>query len=201
MDHRRFIAMSGASIPVVWIPGTGMFQIPRSVLVAMVGECTFCDRQGDEVFGAVGVTGSQERICDACVRVCRDVLPETPRERNLHPEMSDLIYSKWTHKKGHPFEVAMKDLVARTSGGQCVGDCLMDELADVLESLRRKAGSPAAASADGGLWSSEQSCAFCGISRNQANKLIAGPDLFICDGCIEDAAGLFTRHGWSAPPP
>jgi ClpX C4-type zinc finger protein len=27
-------------------------------------------------------------------------------------------------------------------------------------------------------------CTFCGTSRNQARKLIAGPGVFICDGCV-----------------
>ena len=28
-------------------------------------------------------------------------------------------------------------------------------------------------------------CSFCGKSQNQVRKLIAGPDVYICDGCIE----------------
>lgn len=29
------------------------------------------------------------------------------------------------------------------------------------------------------------SCSFCGKSRNEVNKLIAGPDVYICNECIE----------------
>jgi len=28
-------------------------------------------------------------------------------------------------------------------------------------------------------------CSFCGTSQHEARKLIAGPTVFICDGCVE----------------
>lgn len=27
-------------------------------------------------------------------------------------------------------------------------------------------------------------CSFCGKSQDDVNKLVAGPEVFICDGCI-----------------
>ncbi|MGZ4481620.1 MAG: ClpX C4-type zinc finger protein [Gaiellales bacterium] len=32
---------------------------------------------------------------------------------------------------------------------------------------------------------SEPLCSFCGIPQRQAKKLIAGPGIYICDGCVE----------------
>jgi ClpX C4-type zinc finger len=31
------------------------------------------------------------------------------------------------------------------------------------------------------------SCSFCGMNRKQVTKLIAGPDVYICDGCVDRA--------------
>lgn len=28
-------------------------------------------------------------------------------------------------------------------------------------------------------------CSFCGLSQHEVRKLIAGPTVFICDGCVE----------------
>src|SRR5207253_4905244 len=39
-------------------------------------------------------------------------------------------------------------------------------------------------------------CSFCGRSGLDAAHLVAGPGIFICDGCVE-AAGLLDRPGTS----
>ena len=28
-------------------------------------------------------------------------------------------------------------------------------------------------------------CSFCGKSEKEVNKLVAGPDVYICDGCVQ----------------
>lgn len=33
-------------------------------------------------------------------------------------------------------------------------------------------------------------CSFCGRSSSQVNSMVAGPDVYICDYCINDAAGI-----------
>jgi DNA-binding transcriptional MerR regulator len=33
-----------------------------------------------------------------------------------------------------------------------------------------------------------RACAFCGSDRTQARKLVAGPNLLICDGCVDSVA-------------
>jgi hypothetical protein len=35
-------------------------------------------------------------------------------------------------------------------------------------------------------------CTFCGKAQNEVRKLIAGPGAYICDGCIDLAAGVIT---------
>ncbi len=33
-------------------------------------------------------------------------------------------------------------------------------------------------------------CSFCGRSSNEVNSMVAGPDVYICDHCVEDAASI-----------
>lgn len=43
-------------------------------------------------------------------------------------------------------------------------------------------------------------CSFCGKTRDQVNRLIAGPDgTFICDGCVEICAGIVEEELYTAP--
>ena len=43
-------------------------------------------------------------------------------------------------------------------------------------------------------------CSFCGKTRDQVNRLIAGPDgTFICDGCVEICAGIVEEELYAAP--
>ena len=43
-------------------------------------------------------------------------------------------------------------------------------------------------------------CSFCGKSRDQVNRLIAGPDgTYICDGCVEICAGIVEEELYNTP--
>jgi ATP-dependent protease Clp ATPase subunit len=42
------------------------------------------------------------------------------------------------------------------------------------------------------------SCSFCGKSQKQVKKLIAGPDVYICDGCMRRAQAVIAEPGWAA---
>ena len=33
-------------------------------------------------------------------------------------------------------------------------------------------------------------CSFCGRPHDQVNKLVAGPSVYICDQCVENAARI-----------
>jgi ATP-dependent protease Clp ATPase subunit len=39
------------------------------------------------------------------------------------------------------------------------------------------------------------SCSFCGNNQKQVKKLIAGPHVYICDGCISRAHAVIAGHG------
>jgi ATP-dependent protease Clp ATPase subunit len=44
-------------------------------------------------------------------------------------------------------------------------------------------------------------CSFCGKSQKQVRKLIAGPDAYICDGCVSRVQSVIAEPGWSASTP
>jgi hypothetical protein len=45
------------------------------------------------------------------------------------------------------------------------------------------------------------SCSFCGKHQKQVKKLIAGPGVFICDGCIDRVHAVLTAAGNTASTP
>jgi hypothetical protein len=48
---------------------------------------------------------------------------------------------------------------------------------------------------------SELTCSFCGKSDREVAKLVAGPRVFICDGCVAIAARLMQGNGDNQPQP
>lgn len=38
-------------------------------------------------------------------------------------------------------------------------------------------------------------CSFCGASQHEVAKMIAGPTVFICDGCVAAAADVLAKQG------
>jgi hypothetical protein len=41
-------------------------------------------------------------------------------------------------------------------------------------------------------------CSFCGKSEHEVKKLIAGPNVFVCDGCVRLCAEMVDQEEW--PP-
>jgi hypothetical protein len=44
-------------------------------------------------------------------------------------------------------------------------------------------------------------CSFCGQNQKQVKKLIAGPDVYICDWCISGALAVTAGPGEPSPAP
>ena len=40
----------------------------------------------------------------------------------------------------------------------------------------------------------ELCCSFCGKSKDQVNLLIAGPDVFICNGCVDICNQIISKQ-------
>jgi len=45
------------------------------------------------------------------------------------------------------------------------------------------------------------SCSFCGKTQKQTKKLIAGPSVYICDGCVSRAHAVIAEPGQTAATP
>jgi hypothetical protein len=43
-------------------------------------------------------------------------------------------------------------------------------------------------------------CSFCGKSAAQVEKLVAGPQVFICNDCVATASCIMREPGGTAPP-
>ncbi len=43
-------------------------------------------------------------------------------------------------------------------------------------------------------------CSFCGKSQHEVRKLIAGPTVFICDGCVDLCSGIVHKDEPKGPP-
>lgn len=44
-------------------------------------------------------------------------------------------------------------------------------------------------------------CSFCGKSEHEVEKLVAGPSVFICDGCVAIAARVMEDADGATPRP
>jgi ATP-dependent protease Clp ATPase subunit len=45
------------------------------------------------------------------------------------------------------------------------------------------------------------SCSFCGNDQKHVKKLIAGPGVYICDGCVSRADAVIAGYGHTASTP
>jgi ClpX C4-type zinc finger len=74
MNRRHFLALIGTAAPGLWLDGTGLIQLPRRMVIAISGRCSFCGKAAGEVFGLVGVTSRPMRVCNECIDICLEIL-------------------------------------------------------------------------------------------------------------------------------
>ena len=48
--------------------------------------------------------------------------------------------------------------------------------------------------------SSELRCTFCGRQHTEVNKLVAGPGVYICDGCVDLCVDVIAQATHAEPP-
>jgi hypothetical protein len=46
----------------------------------------------------------------------------------------------------------------------------------------------------------ELRCSFCGLPHTEVAKLIAGPGIYICDGCVDLCVGVLAESAAAEPP-
>jgi len=187
VSRRRFLAFCGGGIAGIWLAGTGLVRLPTGMVFAMSGSCSFCGKEAREVFGLAGITHRNVRVCDECIELCFDILAE---EIGIEPPVP-------AESAADPLEVVLEDsellaeLLRRVAAGEH-GDPLIEALARAM--LRSEDITIIPPRSRPRI--DDLTCSFCDKSQRDVVKLIAGPTVYICDGCIGDAGALFMRYGW-----
>jgi hypothetical protein len=148
----------------LWLPAVGLVTLERRFVLALGGSCSFCGRPVAATGAVAGVLGRSPRVCDACIRLCLDILAEA----SLPPAAA---------KGAERADEELADLLAALdpAGGRV--EAALSEL------QRRFGGRPR-------RWLADFRCSFCDTDRRDAAKLIAGPRVFICDVCTGEAASV-----------
>ncbi len=159
------------------------------MVFAMSGSCSFCGKEAKEIFGLAGITHRNSRICNECIELCFDIVAEGGGIRpptHSHTE-SDAASADaaLTHSQ------LLDDLQRRIETGER-GDPLVEALAILLAAQEEIVNKPPMLTPP----VEELICSFCDRHHDNVAKLIAGPTVYICDGCVGDAGALFKRYGW-----
>src|SRR5579859_7914998 len=81
LPRRRFLLLAGAAVPGLWLAGSGFIEIPKRLVLAFGGRCSFCNRSSRETRAFAGVIGRPLRICTECVALCRELIAEEDLRR------------------------------------------------------------------------------------------------------------------------
>jgi ClpX C4-type zinc finger len=186
VSRRRFLAFCSGGIAGIWLADTGLVRLPAKMLFAMSGSCSFCGKEAHEIFGLAGVTHRNGRVCDECINTCLDIIAE---KTGIKPALP-----AWAEPDADALDEGINDpellaqLVRRLAAGER-GNRLIDALATAI------------VRSDDALIVPPRSgfqieCSFCDKPEREEMTMVAGPTVYICDGCIGDAGALFMRYGW-----
>jgi hypothetical protein len=76
VSRRRFLAFCGGGIAGNWLVGMGLVRWPGKMVFAMSGSCSFCGKEGGEIFGLAAVAHRNIRVCDECINLCLKIIVE-----------------------------------------------------------------------------------------------------------------------------
>jgi ATP-dependent protease Clp ATPase subunit len=185
MNRRNFLALIGASVPGVWLNGVGLIQLPRKMVISVSGRCSFCGKEAREVFGLAGVISRPTRICNECIDICFEVLLDNIQMIAVPPSPDQQIEGA---ESGISIDFEPDGLVRNVKMPQARAElkAFIDQLHRLLDQSETNRNSPKK--------SDELSCSFCDLEQSKVKKLIAGPQSYICDLCVGDAAALLSMH-------
>jgi hypothetical protein len=190
ISRRMFLLLCGGSVSGVWLPTTGLVQLPADVVLALSGCCSFCGKSDSEVLGLAVVAERKPRICNECIELCVELLlPPTValQQSGLKEGESDglpvCVYDpcstdptdRLAGELSDPYAEILALLASKLEPG---------EFQEVRRLMDRLAPPP---------WPQMSCCSFCEKSVEQVAKTIAGPDSLICNECVACAAALFAR--------
>src|SRR5262245_43005006 len=165
-NRRWFLLLMGASATNVgarlWLPETGLIELPGRFAIELRGECSFCGKHAREVASLLGLRGRAQRVCDECIGLCMDILdpsgglePAPPGEDATLSEDLDAILAELEE-----LERLNPELYAK-----------VDEALDHTTAPAMPTFPPT-------------NCSFCDAHHTEIGKLIAGPNDYICDVCV-----------------
>jgi ClpX C4-type zinc finger len=186
VSRRRFLALCGGGIAGIWLAGTGFVALPNEMVFAMSGSCSFCGKEAKEIFGLVGIAGRNARICNECIELCFDIIADEVDPHALPDEIAPMVETSSTISQ-ELFDY-LRDRIASGERGDPLIDAMVTLLGTTEEILKNPPKSVPPVT--------NLICSFCGKDHNNVAKLIAGPTVYICDGCVGDAGALFMRYGW-----
>ncbi|HKQ74071.1 MAG TPA: ClpX C4-type zinc finger protein [Blastocatellia bacterium] len=189
MNRRRFIALIGAAVPGLWLDGTGLIQLPKRMVIALSGRCSFCAKDAREVFGLAGTLNQSTRVCNECIDICLQILRDDAifNPASIPPPPPPPIAGHHTRREtSDAFD--FEPIGVRRNAGAPLSSAELESLFEVMRKLLDQT-EPIRKRRD-----DELSCSFCDRKKDEAVKLIAGPHVYICDVCIGDAAALISIH-------
>jgi hypothetical protein len=192
LTRRRFVFLSGVGASGLWLAGTGLLRLPERMVLALSGNCSFCGKATPEVPFLAGVAGRAARICDECVGLCLDIVAEQPDGYDRRAAArSDAMA---TREEEAISDEELERLLRRAAESQ---DVDAGAFQDLVASVRRALDGADTLRPKRGPRPTFLQCSFCDRKQHVVRKLVAGPLVYICDGCIGDAAALFPQllHG------
>ena len=206
VSRRRFLAFCGGGIAGIWPVGTGLVRLPGKMVFAMSGSCSFCEREARKMFGTevapgisqsspaklfpgeksqnshcrflAGVTHRNVRVCDECVNMCLEIIAENIAVRTC----DDPVEESTNDPK------LLAKLVRRLAVDERV-----NRLIDALGTAIARCADTIIVPPRSGP---QIECSFCDKPEREDMTMIAGPTVYICDGCVGDAGTLFMGYGW-----
>jgi ATP-dependent protease Clp ATPase subunit len=185
MNRRNFLALIGAAVPGVWLNGVGLIQLPRKMVISLSGHCSFCGKDAREVFGLAGVISRPTRICNECIDICLEIMLDDILLTAVPPHPAVHI-----EEAGNTtlIDFDLDELIPNVKAPQTRAEMksFIDQLHRLLDQSETDRDSPKK--------SDELLCSFCDLAQSKVKKLIAGPQSYICDICVGDAAALLSMH-------
>jgi ClpX C4-type zinc finger len=185
MNRRNFLALIGASVPGLWLNGVGLIQLPRKMVISVSGHCSFCGKEAGDVFGLAGVISRPTRICNECIDICFEIILDDIQMGLVPPSPEEQIA-----EAGGEISIDFEadELIPNVKVPQSRAEmkAFIDQLHRLLDQSETNRNPPKK--------SDELSCSFCDLGQSKVKKLIAGPQSYICELCVGDAAALLSMH-------
>lgn len=165
MDRRSFLALTTATLTGLLLPSAGLALVPRVLVASTMGECSFCRKSASEVPALLGNRSHSTSICSECIRLCVDIVRE-----NVAPSPSP-------SPSPPPRREDWKRALIEAGYSE-----------EELERLILGKPRPRRTRRD-------LHCSFCDQSQREVAKLVAGPQVYICDGCVVHGGSMLHWAG------